>query len=100
MLKTLVKHQRPFVIFDPKNTEHRTLYYRFLKTQSWKHSPYQWAIDDDSLDVIHSIQKKLIDYYTALEFKSVAKKQQKNTKTVDKKVLKINDLQSQKKVAK
>ncbi len=89
--------QRPFVQFDPKNKEHRQLFFKFLRTSSWAHSPYQWLLDDDCVSVVHNILNKLTLHYTTREFKPVAKKQRKTIKIVDKKVLKINDLQQRKK---
>ena len=95
MLKSFVLHQRPIVIFDADNAEHRSLYHKFASTKSWKSCPYQWALDDDSIDVVHNMSKKMLKYYTDLEFKV-----QKPRKTSAKKVLKINDLQSRKKATK
>jgi hypothetical protein len=82
-------------IFDPANAEHRELFHKFLKTQSWAHCPYQWAIDDDSMDVVHCLSKKLMSFYLNSEF--VVKKPRKST---EKNVFKIKDLQPRKKVAK
>jgi hypothetical protein len=98
MLKTFILHQRPIKIFDPSLAEHRGLYHKFLKTMSWAHCPYQWAIDDDSLDIVHCINKKMLNYYTNAEF--VAKKPRKSSKTTQKNVFKIKDLAPRKKVAK
>jgi hypothetical protein len=98
MLKTFILHQRPIKLFDSSLVEHRELYHKFLKTMSWAHCPYQWAIDDDSLDIVHCINKKMLNYYMNVEF--VAKKPQKATKTAQKNVFKINDLVSRKKLSK
>jgi hypothetical protein len=98
MLKTFILHTRPVKIFDPQQAEHRELFYKFLKTISWVHCPYQWAIDDDSLDVVHCINKKMLKYYMDAEF--VAKKPRKTTKTAQKNIYKINDLQPRKKASK
>jgi hypothetical protein len=98
MLKSFIRYQRPAKIFDPSNPEHRQLFYKFQKSQSWAHCPYQWAIDDDSLDIVHCMSKKLVAYYLNAEF--VAKKPQKAQKTLEKNVFKIKDLQPRKKVAK
>jgi len=87
MLKTST---RPFKTFDPSSAEHRELFYKFEKTWTWTHCPYQWDIDDDSLDVVHHIRKKLLDFYMKNEFvELVEQKQPKN-------VLKIKQLQAQK----
>ena len=95
MLKSFILTQRPIRIFDATDTEHRSLYHKFSATKSWKLCPYQWVIDDDSMDVVHNMSKKMLKYYTDLEF--VVKKPRK---TGYKKVLKINDLQSRKKATK
>jgi hypothetical protein len=95
MIKSFVLGQRPIRIFDAANAEHRDLYYKFTKTKSWKSCPYQWVIDDDSVDVVYNMSKKLLKYYTDSEF--VVKKPRK---TGYKKVLKIDDLQSRKKATK
>jgi hypothetical protein len=95
MLKSFVLTQRPVKIFDANNAEHRSLYHKFASTKSWKLCPYQWVIDDDCMDVIHNMSKKMLKYYTELEFNV-----KKPRKTGGKKVLKINDLQSRKKATK
>jgi len=68
MLKTSIKSQRPFVVFDPSNGEHRKNFYIFKKINSWANCPYQWIIDDDSIDVVYCITRKLVDYYIQREF--------------------------------
>ena len=89
MLKSFVLGQRPVRIFDATNAEHRDLYYRFTKTKSWKLCPYQWVIDDDSMDVVHNMGKKMLKYYTDLEFAV-----KKPRKPANKKVLKIKTVNS------
>ena len=81
MLKSLI-HCRPTILFDANNAEHRALYYKFLKTSSWAHSPWQFVIEDDSSDVVHFISKKIASFYLGREFsKAVAKKQQRKPST-------------------
>jgi hypothetical protein len=92
MLKSLAQ-QRPIVIFDPKNKEHRELFNIFLRTTSWKNCPYQWAIDDDSLDVVHCINKKLLTYYIGQEFTKKVVKTATKPVASKKNVLKIKDIQ-------
>jgi len=83
---------RPAYIFDANNPEHRKLFYTFEKTMKWSHCPYQWVIDDDSVDVVHNIRKKMISYYMRAEFTV------KKAKSAPKKpVLKMQDLQKKKK---
>ena len=76
MLKSLAKIQRPLVEFDPENIEHRRYYKKFLQTNAWRHCPYQWQIDDYSVDVVHYINKKLIEYYIKNDTELIAKKKQ------------------------
>jgi hypothetical protein len=91
MLKSFILHQRPFAIFDPANKEHRDIFYKFQKTQSWKHCPYQWTIEDDSTNLVYFLNRKLLDYYMSLEFKA--------KKPRAKPVLKIKDIKTRKKAA-
>jgi hypothetical protein len=77
------------MIFDAANAEHRSLYHKFASTKSWKSCPYQWALDDDSIDVVHNMSKKMLKYYTDLEFNV-----KKPRKTSAKKVLKIKTVNS------
>jgi hypothetical protein len=54
---------RPYMQFDVENIEHRRYVSEFLKTMSWKNCPYQWRIDDSSLNLYHYFQKKLLEHY-------------------------------------
>lgn len=92
MLNSLAQ-QRPIVIFDPKNKDHRELFYTFLRTTSWKNCPYQWAIDDASLDVVHCINKKLLAHYIQQEFTKKVVKTVPKPVASKKNVLKIKDIQ-------
>lgn len=83
MLKTHI-HLRPWSHFDPANKDHRSHFNEFLKTRSWKGCPVQWVIADDSQDVVHYINKVLLNYYTALEFVPKKKAVVRKTKTVSK----------------
>ena len=60
---------RPLVIFDARNKVHRQYYSKFLETGSWKECPYRWAIPDDVGNLQGMIQRKLLDFYMAKEFK-------------------------------
>jgi len=97
MLKTHHIHLRPWAQFDPANKSHRSYFNEFLKTRSWKNCPVQWTIGDDSQDVVHYINKVLLNYYTALEFtskksKTVVKKQQNSPKVADKKIVRLKSM--------
>lgn len=63
MLKSFLKIQRPLAVFDPTNSEHRLHYKKFLLDRGWHRCPYQWVIDDHSMDIVHCINKKLVEHY-------------------------------------
>jgi len=67
---------RPFVVFDPKNKDHRNYYHTFVTTHSWGQCPVRFVIDDDNGDLVTMIQRKLIEYYTNKEFGLVVVKEQ------------------------
>jgi hypothetical protein len=82
-------YQRPLMIFDAANKQHRQYYFNFIKTGSWHGCPYRWAIPDDVGNLQGMIQRKLLDHYMGKEFKGVVKTpqtliRQKKKKTVDK----------------
>ena len=54
---------RPYMQFDAENIEHRRYVSDFLRTLSWKDCPYQWKIDDSSLNLHFYFTKKLVEYY-------------------------------------
>ncbi len=63
---------RPFVVFDPKNREHRKWYADFNKNLSWSKCPVRFVVDDDAGDLITMIQRKLIEHYTSKEFGKIS----------------------------
>jgi len=82
-------YSRPLVAFDAGLKEHRQIYYQFVKSRSWGHSPYRFIVPEDHGDLITMIQRNLIDFYVRKEFgKTVPKAEplvrQKRKKTVDK----------------
>lgn len=60
--------QRPETIFDPGVKEHRLAYSNFLKIKSWKDSKFRFILEDDHIDVVGSINSKLLNYYISKEF--------------------------------
>lgn len=54
---------RPYMQFDVENSQHRRYAADFLRTLSWKNCPYQWKIDDSSLNLHYYFNKKLVEYY-------------------------------------
>ena len=63
---------RPYVVFDPKNKDHRKWYAEFNKNLSWSKCPVRFVVDDDAGDLITMIQRKLIEHYTAREFGKIS----------------------------
>lgn len=59
---------RPKTIFDPSIRKHREIYAEFLRTGSWANSPLNFIIDDDSLAVTFTIEKKMLEHYLKKEF--------------------------------
>lgn len=60
---------RPFVYFDPRIKEHRTWFADFCKGGTWGKCPVRFIVQDDVGDLVSMIQRKLISYYMAKEFK-------------------------------
>ena len=56
-------NQRPFVIFDATNPEHRSAAKEFFRTGSWKNCQWQFFIADDSNDLPYFLSKELLNYY-------------------------------------
>lgn len=88
-MSKLELYQRPLVMFDASNKQHRQYYFNFMQTGSWRDCPYRFVIQDDVGNLQGMIQRKLLDYYGGKEFKGVVKApqlliRQKRQKTVDK----------------
>lgn len=70
-MSKLAHIQRPSVIFDPSNKEHREHYVNFAKTRSWGNCPVKFElIDDESNNLAYAMQRKLVAYYLNKEFKT------------------------------
>jgi len=67
MINSLQKAQRPFVVFDPSNKDHRRYFKKFMTTSTWHGCPCQWLIDDHSTDVVGYINRKLLAYYVKFD---------------------------------
>lgn len=67
MLKSFLLN-RPYVIFDPANKEHRLIYNKFLKTGSWSNCSYQFICEAPYLDLPSCINYKLVNYFFSKEF--------------------------------
>lgn len=60
---------RPVVAFDVNNRKHRRDYAEFIATGSWAHSKVRYEIDDVSGELQGKIQRVMLEYYIAKEFK-------------------------------
>ena len=59
---------RPFVVFDPANTDHRRFYYGFVKKGTWGGCPYRFVVPEDHGNLVTMIQRSLVKYYVEKEF--------------------------------
>jgi len=73
---------RPVVRFDVSKPEHRQIFFTFLKTNSWTHSPYRFYLEDGYLDLPSQMYQWIATYYLGNEFDPVKakKKTVKRTK--------------------
>ena len=62
-------YHRPWTAFDANNREHRQWFAEFQKTGTWGHCPVRFLIADEQGDLVTMIQRRLIRYYVAKEFK-------------------------------
>jgi hypothetical protein len=67
MKSALDKVLRPLVEFDVNNSEHRNLYFSFIKNRSWGKCPYRFKTSGYG-NTKGIIDCKLLEYYTAKEF--------------------------------
>ena len=59
---------RPYVVFDPRNKDHRKWFADFNKNRSWKSCPVRFVVNEDVGDLITMIQRELIQFYVDKEF--------------------------------
>lgn len=103
-MSRLQLHGRPYVVFDPKNKDHRRWFADFNQTGAWGRCPVRFVVNEDHGDLITMIQRELIKFYVDKEFgtdtnpkvrtRSVVEKQQKSvaqkrSKKVDNKPKKL-----------
>lgn len=67
-MNQLERFNRPWVVFDPANREHRKYCHEYLVKRTWSNCPYRFVIPDDFGDVASMIQRKLALYYSSKEF--------------------------------
>lgn len=67
--------QRPAVVFDPDNKEHRKHYAKFLETGTWSTCPVRFEVDneDSNNNLAYAMQRMLTEYYMQREFKIAVK---------------------------
>jgi len=81
-MSRLSLHNRPLVVFEPANTDHRKWFAEFNRSSKWGDCPVRFVVEDDNGDLVTMIQRRLIQYYVSREFspvtaKTVVKKPQK-----------------------
>jgi hypothetical protein len=76
MLKTFLLN-RPFVVFDASNKDHRLAYREFLKTGTWNKCAYQFVCEEPFIELPACINIKLVEYYMRVEFKNRSKPKNK-----------------------
>jgi len=59
---------RPWVVFDPRNKDHRRWYAEFVHSRTWGHCPVRFVVADDHGDLITMIQRSLVKFYVEREF--------------------------------
>lgn len=70
---------RPIVLFDPEDREHRQHYNNFLVGGTWGKCPLRFAVEGDAQNnnLAYAMQRMLVEYYMAKEFKGVVQEPQK-----------------------
>lgn len=59
---------RPWVVFDPSNSEHRSWYNEFQRTGTWGHCPVRFILAEGSSNLVTQIQRELVQFYVEEEF--------------------------------
>lgn len=62
---------RPWVVFDPKNKDHRQYYHEFLTHRTWGRCPVRFVIPSEYGDLLSLIRNKMVEYYISEEFGEV-----------------------------
>lgn len=64
-------HHRPWTAFNAEDRNHRQWFAEFQRSRTWGHCPVRFIVADEQGDLVTMIQRKLINYYVAKEFKKV-----------------------------
>ena len=68
-MSVLKMYGRPYVKFDPGNSEHRRYFKTFLDKKGWGDCPVRFVIEDQAgADLISLMQRRLLEYYVNQEF--------------------------------
>lgn len=59
---------RPVVLFDATNLEHRRIYNEFRRTRTWGRSEIRFELEHEWSDIISMIESKLLKFYSTQEF--------------------------------
>ena len=74
IMSQLELHGRPWAVFDPSNKQHRSWYHDFVKFKTWARCPVRFVVPEDHNNLITMIQRHLVEYYVAQEFKRARKR--------------------------
>lgn len=66
---------RPIKVFDPTDKVHRENLSSFLKTGSWKDSPFRFVASEPTEVDVGTMTRQLVEYYTEKEFSKKVDKQ-------------------------
>lgn len=56
--------QRPLVVFDPANKEHRRYYKEYLENGGWGRCPVRFIVPEDTgMDLPNMIKNQLLEFY-------------------------------------
>ena len=69
-MSILQYYHRPWVAFDAENKDHRRWFAEFQTSGTWGQCPVRFIIADEQGDLLTMIQRRLIRYYVAKEFKA------------------------------
>lgn len=65
--------QRPLVVFDPSNKEHRRYYKDYLEYGGWGRCPVRFIVPEDiGMDLPTMIKNQLIEYYLERDLGPIA----------------------------
>jgi hypothetical protein len=67
-MSRLQLHGRQWVVFNPRNKDHRKWFAEFNRTAKWGNCPVRFVVNDDHGDLITQIQRELIAHYVSKEF--------------------------------